>query len=104
MNLAAVVSQHKFLKDGCERFDDGTLNYNNIPAIETGLRYVESIGLERISRRIGILTQYLIVELKSIVHDNGMPVVKIFGPESFDNRGGNVMMNFFGPIGKCSRF
>ena len=104
VNLAAVVSQHKFLKDGCERFEDGTLNYNNIPAIETGLRYIESIGIERISRRVGTLTQYLIVELKSIVHDNGMPVVKIFGPESFDNRGGNVMMNFLDPLGNVHDF
>jgi len=104
VNLASVVSQHKFLKDGCERFEDGTLNYNNIPAVETGLRYIESIGLERISRRIGTLTQYLIVELKSIIHDNGLPLVKIFGPESFDNRGGNVMMNFSDPLGNVYAF
>ena len=104
VNLASVVSQDKFLKDGCERFEDGTLNYNNIPAVETGLRYIESIGLERISRRIAALTQYLIVELKSVVHDNGLPLVKIFGPESFDNRGGNVMMKFLDPLGNAYAF
>jgi molybdenum cofactor sulfurtransferase len=104
VNLASVVSQHKFLKEGCERFEDGTLNYNNIPAIETGLKYIESIGLERISRRIATLTQYLVAELKSVVHDTGQPLVKIFGPESFDNRGGNVMMNFSDPLGNVYSF
>ena len=104
VNLASVVSQNKFLKDGSERFEDGTLNYNNIPAIAAGLGYIESIGLERISKRIGTLTQYLVGELRSIIHDNSLPLVKIYGPENFDNRGGNVMMNFLDPYGKAYAF
>lgn len=104
VNLASAASQNKFLKDGCERFEDGTLNYNNIPAIEAGLKYIQDIGLTRIARRIRDLAQYLIGALKAITHDNNQPLVKIFGPEIFDNRGGNIMMSFLDPHAKVYAF
>lgn len=104
VNLVSVVSQNKFLRDGCERFEDGTLNYINIPAVEAGLTYIESIGMQRISERVNMLAQYVITELKSIIHDNGQPVVRIFGPDNLYNRGGNIMMNFMDPKGKVYAF
>lgn len=95
VTLVSVVSQQRFLSSGHERFEDGTLNYNNIPAVKTGLEYIESIGIERISARVKSLLQYLAFELKQLHHDNGHPIVKIFGPDNFEHRGGNLIMNFF---------
>lgn len=97
VTLVSVASQDKFLANGHERFEDGTLNYNNIPAIEIGLEYIESIGMERITARVKSMIQYLIHELKRLHHDNGHPIVRIFGPDSLDHRGGNIIMNFFDP-------
>lgn len=94
VNLVATASQHKFLKDGHERFEDGTLNYNNIPAVEAGLTYLESIGMDRIANRVSKLVRYLIHQLACLKHDNGQPLVCIYGPKSFTDRGGNVMMRF----------
>jgi molybdenum cofactor sulfurtransferase len=104
VTLVSVASQNKFLANGHERFEDGTLNYNNIPAVEIGLDYIESIGIERISARVKSLIQYLANGLKALHHDNGRPIVKVFGPESFDNRGGNIIMNFFDPNEKAYSF
>ncbi len=95
VTLVSVVSQQRFLSAGHERFEDGTLNYNNIPAVKIGLEYIESIGIDRIAARVKSLLQYLATELKQLHHDNGHHIVKIFGPDNFDHRGGNLIMNFF---------
>lgn len=94
VTLVSVVSQEKFLTTGHERFEDGTLNYTNLPAISFGLDYVESIGIDRINQRIKSLTQYVTVQLRNLHHDNGLPVVRIFGPDTLEHRGGNIVMNF----------
>ena len=31
------------------RFEDGTLNYLDIPAVKIGLDYIENIGIQRIN-------------------------------------------------------
>jgi molybdenum cofactor sulfurtransferase len=95
VTMVSVVSQHMFLANGHERFEDGTLSYNTIPCVKFGLDYINSIGMERISKRINYLARYIFDKLKELKHDNGTPLVKIFGPEDFANRGGNMIVNFF---------
>lgn len=95
VTMVSVVSPHNFLANGHERFEDGTLNYLNIPTIKTGLEYIESIGLERINRRMRNLTQKLVDELKLLKYPSGNPVLKIFGSKDLDHRGGNIIMTFY---------
>jgi len=38
-------------------------------------------------------------DLSALSHSNGAPVVRVFGPESHENRGGNLILNFFEPNG-----
>jgi len=95
VTMVSVVAQHMFLANGHERFEDGTLSYNTIPCVKFGLDYINSIGMERISKRINYLARYIFDKLKELKHDNGSPLVKIFGPENFANRGGNMIVNFF---------
>jgi molybdenum cofactor sulfurtransferase len=100
VTMVSVAHQNKFLAHGHERFEDGTLNYNNIPAIKIGLEFVESIGMKRINTRVRSLIEYITAELRLIKHDNGNEVVKIFGPRNFDHRGGNIIVNFFNAQGE----
>ena len=95
VSLVAVQSQNKFLADGPERFEDGTLNYNMIPAVAIGLEYINKIGIDNITRRVVSLAEYLAAGLKNLTHSNGTQLVKIFGPETFEHRGGTLIMNFF---------
>lgn len=104
VSLVSVAAQHQFLAGNYERFEDGTLNYNNIPAIKTGLEYIELIGIDRISKRVKSLAIYLADGLKKLRHSNGQPIVRIFGPETFTHRGGNLMMNFFDRNGRAFPF
>jgi molybdenum cofactor sulfurtransferase len=77
-----------------ERFENGTLNYLDIPAITLGLEFIESIGIENIRKRVMDLTGLFLKEMSSLKHDNGTPIVRMFGPMNTENRGGTVILNF----------
>lgn len=104
VSLVSVVSQNKILAKGSERYEDGTLNYNMIPSVKFGLDYINSIGYERISKRIKTLIQYLYQGLSELKHENGSPLVKIFGTHDFTNRGGNIILNFLDDQGHVIPF
>ncbi len=50
INFASVQGQAHVLSPNEAAFEDGTLNYLSIPAVEIGLRHLESIGLDLIAR------------------------------------------------------
>lgn len=95
VTLASVQSAHHYLATNHERFENGTLNYLDIPAVKIGLDFIEQIGMERINERVHSLTDYLLAKLEALKHSNGKPVVKIFGPKNRANAGGTLIMNFF---------
>ncbi|HMT77779.1 MAG TPA: aminotransferase class V-fold PLP-dependent enzyme, partial [Saprospiraceae bacterium] len=104
VTMVSVAAPNSFLVNNHERFEDGTLNYLDIPAIKNGLEYIESIGIDRINDRIKHLTIGLIDQLQRLQHSNGVPVVKIFGPKDTNVRGGNIVMNFYNADGSIVPF
>lgn len=48
INFASVQGQAHLLSSNEAAFEDGTLNYLSIPAVEIGLRHLESIGVDLI--------------------------------------------------------
>jgi selenocysteine lyase/cysteine desulfurase len=95
VTFASVNGQHHFLHDNYERYEDGTVNYLDIPAIKIGLDFIRSIGMERINRRIRALVDTLVSELQKIKHHDGSPVVRIFGSLDMEKHGGSLVMTFF---------
>ncbi|MEZ4771820.1 MAG: aminotransferase class V-fold PLP-dependent enzyme [Bacteroidia bacterium] len=95
VTLASVIADNHFLDNSHAKFEDGTINYLDIPAIKIGLEYIDSIGIETIKKRVLSLTGWLLEELPKIRHSNGNPVVQIFGPKDLKQRGGTIIMNFF---------
>lgn len=104
VTLAAVMSPDHYLANNHERFEDGTINYLDIPAIKTGLEFIENIGMDRINERVNALMHYLYTALKHIKHDTGVSVVKLLGPEEHKNAGGTLIMTFFNPDGSLAPF
>jgi selenocysteine lyase/cysteine desulfurase len=100
VSLVSVNYRKHFLVDGLERFENGTVNYLDIPAITNGLNFVRRVGIERINDRIKLLTGLLIEDISKLRHRNGMPLTKIYGSKNIQNRGGTIMMNFFDVDGK----
>jgi molybdenum cofactor sulfurtransferase len=100
VNFASVQGQGHVLSQGEGAFEDGTLNYLAIPAVEIGLRHIESIGIETIGARVRCLTAWVLDELLALRHGNGQPMVRIYGPATTQARGGTITLNIYDPDGR----
>ncbi len=104
VNFVSVGIQTHKLQCNHERFEDGTLNYLHIPAVKNGLEFIESVGIERITKRVKSLAEYLYHKLEVLKHDNGKPMVHLFGTSNFAIRGGTIILNFFDKNGEVISF
>ena len=95
ITVASVQGDKYYMADGASAFEDGTLDYLNLPAIEIGLKHLEAIGYEVIQERVGSLTGWLLDNLTSLKHGNGVPLVRVYGPTNLEQRGGAVTVNFY---------
>ena len=85
---------------GAAGFEDGTVNYLNLPAVEIGLRHVAAIGIDAIHARVMALTSWLLEQMTTLAHSNGAPLVHIFGPTQPDARGGTIAFSLRDPAGE----
>lgn len=99
ITVASVQGDSHYLAEDCAAFEDGTIDYLNLPAVEIGLKHMEAIGIETIHTRVKSLTAYLLDELTALHHDNGQPLIKLYGPATTEARGGTLSMNFYDPDG-----
>lgn len=74
-------------------FEDGTVNYLSLPAVEIGLRHLNDISMELIHERVTCLEGWLLAQLQTLHHDNGLPLVEIFGPTTTTARGGTISIS-----------
>lgn len=99
VNFASVQGQAHVLSPSEAAFEDGTLNYLSIPAVEIGLRHLEAIGIATITERVRCLTGWLLDQLLALRHSNGRAMVRIYGPATTQARGGTVTFNLYDPQG-----
>jgi selenocysteine lyase/cysteine desulfurase len=78
------------LAPGHAGFEDGTVDYLGLPAVTIGLEHLASIGIATIHDRVMALTGWLIARLASVVHSNGAPLARVFGPTDLAQRGGTI--------------
>jgi len=76
-----------------EAFEDGTINYLSIPALEIGLKHIERIGVDTIHKRVMCLTGWLLDKMQALKYPNGQALVKIHGPSGLERRGGTIAFN-----------
>ena len=88
------------LIDDSAGFEDGTVNYLTLPAVEIGLKYIAKIGIDTIHKRVECLTNWLLEKMSALRHSNGAPLVHIYGPTNMNNRGGTIAFNFDDPDGE----
>ena len=99
ITFSSVLAFDHYLTPGPAGFEDGTVNYLSLPAVELGLNYIDSIGIDLIHTRVMALTGWLISQLIALRHSNGRPVIRLYGPSDTHMRGGTVQVNFFDPDG-----
>ena len=99
ISISSVQADQHHLEESEAAFEEGTVNYLSLPAVGIGLDSMESAGLDNIHKRVGALTSLLLDQLSSIVHVNGQPLIRIYGPTDMNSRGGTVSVNFYDPEG-----
>ena len=104
IGVASVVVPRHTLGDGEIGFEDGTIDYLGLPAIEIGLRHVRSVGVATIHRRVEVLTRWLLGRLSALRHPDGAPVVRLYGPTDTVDRGGTIPFNVLDRAGHVVDF
>jgi len=92
VSVASIQGGRHFLADDEAAFEDGTVNYLDIPSVEIGLKHLNRIGVDTIQRRVTALTGWLIDQLGTLKHSNGNPLIAIFGPHNTHNRGATIAL------------
>src|SRR5262249_42750627 len=69
---------------GHAQFEDGTVNFLNLPAIEIGLRLLDRVGMEAIHEHVQELTGSLLETIAALRHSDGSPATRIYGPPDLD--------------------
>lgn len=95
ITFSSVVAFNHYLTPGPSGFEDGTVNYLSLPAVEIGLKWIETISIDLIHTRVMCLTGWLIDQLILLHHSNGKPLIRLYGPTNIDRRGGIIQVNFF---------
>ncbi len=99
--VAAFVQREWYQSaPGAAHFEDGTVNFLNLPAVEIGLRLLDRVGIETIHARVEALGSRLLDALDSLRHSDGSPAATIYGPRGFERRGATIAFNFLHPDGR----
>ena len=99
ITVASVQGDSYYLASGASAFEDGTLDYANIPAVELGLDVLESVGVSVIHERVRCLTGWLIDELLALRHASGHRLVRLYGPATTPHRGATLAFNLYDATG-----
>jgi selenocysteine lyase/cysteine desulfurase len=100
ITVVSVQGDKYYLAEGPAAFEDGTLDYLNIPAVEIGLKHIERIGYKVIHERVRCLTGWLLDKLTAMRHSTGEPLIRLYGPVTTRSRGGAVTVNFYDKDGR----
>ncbi|NWF68928.1 MAG: aminotransferase class V-fold PLP-dependent enzyme [Chloroflexi bacterium] len=104
ITMASVQGDGYYLQEGEAGFEDGTINYLNIPAVEIGLKHIQNVGIDAIHERVMSLAGWLIEQLVALRHANGKPLIRLYGPDSTQERGSTITINFFDAEGQLFDF
>jgi selenocysteine lyase/cysteine desulfurase len=99
ITVASVQGDAYYMAEDEAGFEDGTLNYLTLPAVEIGLRHLAAAGIDAIHTRVQCLTGWLLETLQALRHSTGTPLVRFYGPLNVCFRGGTITMNFYDPDG-----
>jgi selenocysteine lyase/cysteine desulfurase len=99
ITVASVQGDKYYLAPGEAAFEEGTINYLNIPAVEIGFNHIQAISLHTIHTRVQCLTGWLVEHMLELGDGQGRPGIHIYGPVNTNHRGGTISFNFFDPSG-----
>ena len=93
VDFVSVHHDAHLLHPGVEGFEDGTAHFLGVAAVCAGLDFLESVGMSRVRRRTGALTDTLAAELRALRRRDGGPLVRFYGPADGRDRGATLAFN-----------
>jgi selenocysteine lyase/cysteine desulfurase len=81
------------LRAGAEGYEDGTPNFLDVAALEAGFDMLERVGMARIGAHVARLGAALLEGLLGLAHQDGSPLVVLYGPREFRERGATIAFN-----------
>jgi selenocysteine lyase/cysteine desulfurase len=99
LRAGSVQADLHYMQEDEAAFEDGTINYLALPAVEIGLRHLQAIGMGHIHERVICLTDWLLSNLLPLRHHTGVPLVRLYGPRDCERRGATVAFNVLDPGG-----
>ena len=100
ISYASVSEPRHDLVEGAEAFEDGTLNYLALPAVEAGLQRMAHGHLAAIHARVTSLTAWTLEQFGALRHPNGDPGVVVYGPTDTRERGATIAFNLIDDAGR----
>jgi selenocysteine lyase/cysteine desulfurase len=95
---ASVAADRHRLRARHEGFEDGTVDFLGIAALEAGFALLDEVGMPRLGAHVADLTSELLDALAALPH------VTVYGPTNLTDRGGTVAFNVNGvPYGDVER-
>ncbi len=101
IQIATVQGDGFYRAPDAAAYEDGTVDYLNIPAVEVGLRHLDEVGVEVVHERVRCLTAWLLARMEGLRHGNGRPMVRLHGPSRAEARGGTIAFNLLDPDGRA---
>ena len=95
ITIASVQGDRYYQAEGEAGFEDGTVNYLTIPAVDIGLKHLAGVGIDRVHTRVMCLAEWLLDDLTALRHRNHRPLVRVYGPIDGRLRGATVTINFY---------
>ena len=93
VQAVSVAADWHTMAEHAEAFEDGTLNFLNIPDVSVGIEWIQNIGLSTIQERTRCLTGWFLEQIRAMRHSNGSPLACLYGPRTTDARGGIISFN-----------
>ncbi len=101
ITVASVQADRHYLAPGAAAFEEGTRQLPDDPGGRVRpVRSSSRSGSTRSTTRVGCLAGWLIDALVSLRHDNGEPLVHLYGPANTIARGGTLALNFYDRVGR----
>jgi selenocysteine lyase/cysteine desulfurase len=93
VTYASVAADAHLLRSRHEGFEDGTPDFLSIAALDAGFDLLEEVGTSRLKAHVHGLARDFIDDLRALRHNNGTPLVRIYGPRDRIACGGAVAFN-----------
>lgn len=97
--IASVSADGHRLVPGHAGFEDGTVDFLAMAAVEAGIDLLERLDVRSIHDRVGVLTGWLLERMASLRHRSGAPLVRVLGPVEGTGRGGTIAFVLLDPHG-----